>query len=159
MIEEREWQETAKAMLPAMYRVAYGLLGSDADAQDAVQTALMKAWETRDRASSEHMKGYVTRIVVNESRNIQRARMRMSPVSEVPERRAVQEESRLSEVLEAIYALPQPLREAVVLKYLNDTPEKEAARALGIPMTTLRSRLFRARQQLRKTLCEEVTLG
>ena len=49
------------------------------------------------------------------------------------------------------------LRLTLLLKYMQDLSEKEAAAALGIPVTTFKNRLHRARKALRKTLDREVT--
>ncbi len=155
MVSEQTYLAAAGELLPALYKLAYSLLRSDADAQDAVQTALLKAWEKRASAKEEHFKGFLSRIVINECRNIQRQRMRVFPAETPPVPGQAPEDNRA--LYEAIWALPDILRLPVVLKYLQDYSEREAASALGVPVTTFKNRLHRARKALRKTLDREVT--
>ena len=68
------------------------------------------------------------------------------------------ERADMREVYQAISALPESLRLPLCLKYLEDLSEKEAAQALGLTVTTFKSRLHRARKLLRKSLDREVTL-
>ena len=158
MVEVSQWQAQTKAQLPMLYKLAAGMLRSVPDAQDAVQTSLMKAWEKREQVKPEAFRVYLTRILINECHNIQRHRRRVTPVEEMPTEAAAPS-SQLPEIMEAIGALPEKLRLPVYLKYLEDLSEEEGARALGIPVTTFRSRLHRARLALQKTLDREVTLG
>ena len=151
MADREEYESTAQALLPTLYRIAVGLLRCDADARDAVQQALLKGWEKRESARPGAFRWYLTRILINECRNIQRARMRVFPVEAPP---AVVTDSAL---YDALYALREELRLPLMLKYLQGMSEKEAARALGIPVTTLKNRLFRARRALKKALDGEVT--
>lgn len=55
-------------------------------------------------------------------------------------------------VFQAIAALPRSSREALVAVDVVGLPYREAARALGVPETTLTPRLFRARQRVAQTL-------
>ena len=52
--------------------------------------------------------------------------------------------------------MPDDLRLPLILKYLDAHTEKEAAQALGIPVTTFKNRLHSARKTLRKLLDREV---
>ncbi len=61
------------------------------------------------------------------------------------------------ELYDAVFALPEDLRLPLLLKYVQDLSEKEGAQALGIPVTTFKNRLHRARKTLRKNLDREVT--
>ena len=55
-------------------------------------------------------------------------------------------------ITRAIADLPEPFRDAVTLVDINDQSYEEAARVLGVPVGTVRSRLFRARRQLQAAL-------
>ena len=158
MVDEALWQQVARDSLSGLYKLAFGILRQQADAEDAVQTALMKSWETRDRVKPEACRAYLTRIVINECRNIQRRRARVTPLESLPDAPAPQAPQAEREVAEAIAVLPEKLRLPVYLKYLQDMTEEEGARTLGVPVTTFRSRLHRARVRLRDTLRREVEL-
>lgn len=61
-----------------MYHVACGLLHSDADRQDAMQQALLKAWEKRHSLKNEgFFKTWLIRILINECKNILRVQKRV----------------------------------------------------------------------------------
>ena len=154
MADRQEYERVAQEALPALYRIAIGILRCDADARDAVQTALLKGWEKKENAKAGHFRWYLTRILINECRNIQRARMKVFPMEMPPAVENVPPDYR--ELYDAIFDLPEDLRLPLLLKYAQDLSEKEAAKALGIPVTTFKNRLHRARKALRKTLDREV---
>ena len=86
MIDEAMFVREAEAMLPGLYRLSLSILRAQADAQDAVQQGMLRAWERRTQAREETLRGWMTRIVINECRNIQRRRMRVVPAERMPER-------------------------------------------------------------------------
>lgn len=160
MVDDALWQQTAKDVLPTLYKLAFDMLRCQADAQDAVQSALLKAWEKRGGVQPGACRAYLVRTLLNESRDMLRRRKRVVPVDEVPPLPARPNlDADVREALEAISRLPEPLRLAVTLTCLEDMTDQQAAAALGVPVATLRSRLHRARRQLRKALDREVTLG
>lgn len=142
--------------MPGLYRISLAILRSHADAQDAVQQGLMKAWTARGSVRPGSERAWLTRIVINECRNIQRQRARMVPVDVLPEPPYTPPDTALKE---AIDALPERWRLPLLLKYMEGMSEKETARVLGISQTALKGRLHRARKALEKTLNEEVELG
>ena len=137
-----------------LYKIAVGILRSDPDARDAVQQALLKAWEKKENARPGKFRGYLTRILINECRNIQRHRMRVFPAESVPAPEQLTPDYR--DLYDAISMLPEELRLPLLLKYIQGCSEKEGAAALGIPVTTFKNRLYRARKQLRASLDQEV---
>ena len=155
MADRQEYERVALEALPALYRIAMGILRSDADARDAVQQALLKGWEKKENAREGMFRWYLTRILINECRNIQRRRMREFP-AEAPPAAAWDAPADYRELYAAIDALPEELRLPLIVKYLQGASEREGAMALGIPVTTFKSRLHRARRALRKTLDREV---
>lgn len=142
----------SEALLTPLYRISYSILRSQADAEDAVQQGLMKAWAAKERANPDKFRPWVTRIVVNESRNIQRYRMRVMPVEDMPGGQAFEPPD--LDVMEAVYGLPEPLRVAFAMKYIASYKEKEIAQALRLPLSTVKNRLARARQLLRDKLTD-----
>lgn len=155
MVTQEAFERTAKELLPVLYKMAMGLLRCDADARDAVQTALLKGWERRMDARAETFRGYLTRILINACRDTQRRRMRVFPAELPPA--AAPPAPDYGALYAALDALPEHLRLPVYLKYLHDYSEKEAALALGVPVTTFKNRLHRARKALRRALEREVT--
>ena len=158
MADDELWQKMARAQTVMLYRLAYSQLRSDADAKDAVQQTLLRTWEKRAGIRDDSLRAYMMRTLINECHNIQRQRRRVEYVGEYPDM-ASPPSAEYCEVYEALALLPEKLRLPIYLKYLEGFDEKEAARVLGIPVTTFRGRLHRARVRLRTMLDREVILG
>ena len=137
-----------------MYRVAWSILRNDADCEDALQEAALKAWEKRGKLREESFfRTWVTRILINACYDTQRKRRRTVPLDEIPEQTAASApDTALAMALEAI---PEKLRLPLVLCYSEGMTYEEAASALRIPITTLRGRIHRGKNELRKELDAE----
>lgn len=157
MVDDLTWQETAKANLPLLYKLAHQMLRDQADAEDAVQQALLHTWEKRGRIQPDKLRAYLCRAVLNESRNLLRRQKHAVPMAEQPAP-STEASPDLRPLMRAIAALPDKYRWPVWLRYLEDLSAKEAASALGLTVAALNSRIHRAKQLLREALEEEVSL-
>jgi RNA polymerase sigma-70 factor (ECF subfamily) len=153
----------------AAFRVAYVLLGTAADAEDAAQEGFVRAYLALGRfRGGEPFRPWLLEIVGNEARNRRRARGRRdglaeraiaavrgthggSPVSPAPEVVALAGETQ-AEVRGALASLDDPERLVVTCRYLLGLSEAETAAALGIPAGTVKSRLHRGLRRLRDRL-------
>jgi RNA polymerase sigma-70 factor (ECF subfamily) len=151
----------------AAFRVAYLLLGSAPDAEDAAQEGFVRAYLALARfRDGEPFRPWLLQVVGNEARNRRRARGRREgmlaraisavrgidePSAVAPERLAIAGETR-AEVLEALATLDEGERLVVTCRYLLDLSEAETAAALGIPAGTVKSRLHRGLRRLRDRL-------
>jgi RNA polymerase sigma-70 factor, ECF subfamily len=160
--------------MPA-YRVAYRLLGNEADALDAVQEGFIKTLthlgSFQGRSS---FKTWLLRVVSNAALDLGRQRGRREALSldalGGPERDELQpiatdqtaqslERSDLRRQLDAAFAtLPEPQRVTFVLHADAELSYREVADALGISIGTVMSRLFYARQKLRAYLAKRTDL-
>lgn len=155
MIDERTLTQVMQLQLAPLYRLSMSILRSQADAQDAVQQGMLRAWEKRRQAGDEaRLCAWLTRIVINECRNIQRKRMRVFPVAQMPEMTGTEDGMKDDGLAEGLRSLPEKLRTPLLLHYMNGFSEKEIAAILGIPVTTVKSRMHRARKALRSALEE-----
>ena len=137
-----------------MYRVAWSILRNDADVQDALQDAALKAWEKRDKLRDEEFfRTWITRILINACYDTQRKRRRIVSMDEIPE--STVSNAPDPELALALQALPEKLRLPLVLCYSEGMSYEEAADVLRIPITTLRGRLRRGKEELRKELNAE----
>jgi RNA polymerase sigma-70 factor, ECF subfamily len=143
--------------LDRAYRLAGFLLGDAADAEDATQDALTRAWaqrsHLRDEASGQ---AWFDRILVNVCRDRMRRRriVRWTPI-------AGTEESAVADpfagalardaFLRAIGALDVDHRIVVVLRFAADLPIEAIAERLAIPAGTVKSRLHYAIRDLRRS--------
>ena len=131
-----------------MYRVAFTILRNEEDCRDALQETALKAWEKRGRLREEkYFATWATRILINECYNIQRKRKRMLLFAETPERPAPIQDSTLSLIL---HTLPEKLRLPLVLQYAEGMNYEEIAEILHLSPSTVRGRIHRAKQRLRK---------
>ena len=153
MMDEARFMREAEPLLTKLYSIAYCILRSRADAEDAVQQGLLKAWAARSRIRIETFQPWVTRIVIHECRNIQRHRARVVPSASPPAEGGFVPPN--PELMMAVFALPEKLRIPFSLKYVSRYREREIADGLRLPVSTIKSRLARARQALRNALSEE----
>jgi RNA polymerase sigma-70 factor (ECF subfamily) len=150
-----------------VYRIAYAALGSHHDAEDATQETFMRVLRYRSRlATVENHKTWLARIAwrVAVDRSKQRGRKREipledpgKPVAEVVSANAAADQAlhgyQVGALLERlIAALPEKLREPLILSAVEEMSPREAAATLGINEAAVRSRVFRARQILKEKL-------
>ncbi len=138
-----------------MYRIARGYLRGEQDCLDAVSEAILKAWRSRDTLKDEaRFDAWLNRIVIRECIGIQRGQKRMIPMESLPEQpQPPTDDARLRDALDA---LPEKHRVAVVLHYMEGYDVREVARVLHTTKGTVCSRLHYARLQLRGLLKEEI---
>jgi RNA polymerase sigma-70 factor, ECF subfamily len=157
-----------------LYHTAVHLLGSPEDALDVVQETFVQAFVKLDsfRGSSAFYT-WLYRIAINQSISLRRRRRPMSSVdqtreitgeepvdtAEGPDRRLVQQE-RAEQLHAALAALSEEHRAILVLREMEGCDYEEIAEILDLPVGTVRSRLHRARVQLKellKTVMQEET--
>lgn len=136
-----------------MYRVAWSILRNEVDVQDALQDAVLKAWEKRDKLREEkYFRTWMTRILINVCYDTQRMHRKIVLLDKIPVQSSSAPDPDLAMALEA---LPEKLRLPLVLCYSEGMTYEEAADVLRIPMTTLRGRLRRGKKELREELDAE----
>ena len=146
--------EAVIRLTPTLYRIARGQLMTEADQQDAVQEAIRRSWEKRGSLKNEAwLQTWVIRILLNACHDIQRHRKRMFPVRELPDREAPSPE--YPDLRDALFRLDDKYRVPVILYYIEGYDVKRVSEILKIPVSTVKTRLMRARSQLRDILNEE----
>ena len=139
-----------------MYRVSMSYLGHEADAADAVQDTLAKAWEKRNAlARPEQFRPWAMRILVNQCKDVLRRRRRRSFYPLEENTASIDPPAPQMPVMAAINALKPELRTVMVLHYVDGWPVQEIAGSLGIPVGTVKTRMRSARKRLRQTLLVE----
>ena len=154
---DEAFARAARTYGDTVYRVAYHALGNPSDAEDVMQTVLLRLYEyKKEFESEEHMKHWLLRVAVNESRKVLRSFWRRAsvPLEEWRDTAAPEDPAR-AEVLEAVMALEPKYRLAVYLYYYEGLSVAEAAAALRANVSTVQTWLLRARARLRKELTEE----
>ena len=141
-------------LIPRLRRYARALVGERAAADDLVQDTLERAWSKLHLyRQGTDLRAWLFTVMHNVHVNRVRALRPSDPLDdEMPElaQRATQGDSLMVRDLErGIAALPLAQREVLLLVALEDLSYDETARALGIPIGTVMSRLARAREKLR----------
>ena len=164
---EAEFEANIRESLPLFHGMALRILKNAADADDAVQTALLRGWRRRFLLrTSDKLVGWLGRIVINESYNILRRRRREAtvalnavPTTEEPQEpdgtHTVEAEMQLQRLENAIADLPELYRQTIHIAVLNNLKTEEAARLLGCSVNTLYQRIHKAKQLLRDALKDE----
>ena len=148
----------AQQYAPAVYRLAYARTGSRADAEDVMQEVFLRMVKTRPVFDSEaHAKAWLLRVASNCASDLFRLpwRRREEPLEEDL---TAPESPREGSVTEAVLALPARYRIPVHLYYYEGYSVAEIAKIIGKSEGTVKSRLSRARDLLRKLLKEEEEL-
>jgi RNA polymerase sigma-70 factor, ECF subfamily len=160
----RRFRDAALPHLDDVYTLARYLLRSPADADDAVQECYLRAFRHFDGFRGQAIRPWLMAIL----RNVCRAELArrsgaaadLADVAEdalplwqepasSPEAAILRQ--RDSETVRALVAaLPEPYREAIVLRDIDDLSYREIAEAVGAPIGTVMSRLGRARGMLRE---------
>lgn len=139
-----------------VYRVALHALKNPADAEDVMQTVMLRLLESgRDFESEEHLKHWILRVAVNESRKVLRSFWRRTsvPLEEWRDGPAPEDREK-RELFRAVMGLETKYRLTVYLYYYEGCTVAEVAAALGANPSTVQTWLLRARKRLRRELTE-----
>jgi RNA polymerase sigma factor (sigma-70 family) len=140
--------------LEVAFRLAYVITGSAADAEDAVQDALVKAWRALGRfRAGEPVRPWLLRIVANEARNRRRSsgrRLRLALRAASERQPDTDDPVDREALLEALHALPGDAQAVLACRYLLGLSEQETAAALDVATGTVKSRTSRALDRLRE---------
>lgn len=149
----------------AVLRLAMDQLRNLADAQDATQEVFLRLLKSDTPfEGAEHLRAWLLRVTVNRCRELHRAlwRRRVDALDEQAELRlpspsagtedAALAELRADPVWQALRRLPAKLRVVALLHYVEEYDTAQIARIVGSPPATVRTRLHRARKQMRQIL-------
>jgi RNA polymerase sigma-70 factor (ECF subfamily) len=152
-----------------IFALSYGILGREEDARDATQETFIAAFRNLPGFRGDaKVSSWLHRIAVNQCITRQRrAKVRGETSLEAQEEAGgarfaatleaspddhVEGRERTEAVRLAVNALPPELRSVVVMKEFEDLTFQEIADALGVPLSTVKSRLYTALKQLRMRL-------
>ncbi|HWW35938.1 MAG TPA: sigma-70 family RNA polymerase sigma factor [Xanthobacteraceae bacterium] len=163
----RRFREAALPHLDDVFTLARYLMRDKADAEDAVQECFLRALRHFDSYRGPAMKPWLLAIL----RNVCKAEFARRSLQPMPQEQTEEEiaaddpplwqepqpspETELlrqyddEAIRRLVASLPQPFREAIVLRDINDLSYRDIAEVLGVPVGTVMSRLARARAMLR----------
>lgn len=131
--------------------VAMSMLQNEKDCEDAIQTAILTAFEKLHTLRNEkYFKTWLVRILINVCNKQLRKRSRQAALPHDSDVTEAAEES--IEIRLAIESLPLKIRQVIVLYYFEQFSVKEISVILKIPKGTVMSRLARGRELLKMEL-------
>lgn len=158
-----------------IYQLAYGLLGNRQDAEEVTQDAFMRAYRSLDGFRGDaSFSTWLYRIATNLARNKYQWNRRRGaeanvslsarPATMAEDRhedlaapdetlgpdRVIQQAELADGLMAAVNRLPAALREAMVLRHVEDLPYEKIAEISGVRLGTVKSRLARAREMVRQ---------
>ena len=157
---EADFEAAIAESLPLVFRVAYGVLRDRSEAEDISQEAFAKAYRSyRQLRERGALRAWLVRITWRLAINRQRSNRRRAARELTAQREAEStittdplEQERAAQLWAAIDALPPKLRIVTVLAAIEGHDLKEVARLLALPVGTVKSRLFLARNRLKELL-------
>lgn len=145
-------EQTVKKYSSSMLKVAFSLLKSTADAEDAVQEAFVKLiTKAPEFENDEHRKAWLLRVTVNISKNMLKSAKRKN----LPLTEEIPYSEKSEDVLPYVLSLDEKYRVVTHLYYYENYSIKEIAEILSLPTATIGTRLSRARKMLEKSLKED----
>ena len=177
MADQAKFSDLAMEYMPSLYTAALRMTRNPADAEDLVQETYLKAYRAFNSfTEGTNLKAWLYRILTNTYIYTSRAKKRRPEESDIDDLENFYLYRRLgglegaaagrsaedevldhfteSEVKEAIEALPEQFRMAVLLGDVEGFSYKEIAQILDVPIGTVMSRLHRGRRALQKRLYE-----
>lgn len=145
---------------PTLYHISKSILKNDCDCADAVQEAIATAYgKLGDLRDERYFKTWLCRILIHECYRVYRANRKTVPLEEAAQVEADPGQSRDPGLFAAVMALREELRLVITLHYAEGFGVAEIADMLRIPEGTVKSRLSRARAELRSALEEKEVLA
>ena len=161
----RAYESLVRRYQDVAYRTAHLITGNAADAEDAAQEGMVKAWHALGRFRSDApFRPWLLTIVANEARNRRRSGRRQDDLAlrvasarpsgdaaPSPEAAALADERRRT-LLEAVAGMPERDRLVIAARFFLELSERETAEVLGCRPGTVKSRISRALARLRLAL-------
>lgn len=156
MLTEKDIEAVYARNVDSVYRLCYSFMKNKAEAEDMVQETFLK-WIDHSVvfASPAHERGWLIVTASNLCKNALRHWWRRREPLEDHLELATEPQLETSETMQAILSLPTDYKTAVYLYYYEGYTTPEIAALLNIAPATARSRLFRARKQLKDILERE----
>lgn len=164
--EEKAISETDKKYGPLCRKLAFDILGSNEDTEEAVNTAYMNLWQAIPPKKPNSLCGYLCTTLRNVALNIYRKKkkeydseqltelMEILPDNETTESRC-DKKLLVKAINDFLGTLSESSRLIFISRYYFNLPESEIAEKFHLTDSAVRTRLFRIRVQLKANLLKE----
>ena len=158
-MNKNDFAEKIMAAEATLYHISKSILKNDCDCADAVQETIITAYSKLHSLKDDRFfRTWLCRILINECYQICRANKRVVPLEDYMETDCPSEQQNDLGLFDAIIELKTDLRLVIVLHYIEGFQTTEMAGILKIPEGTVKSRLSRARAELKSVLGEKEVL-
>ena len=149
-------EEFTRCVLEAessLYRVAKSISVNESDCEDAVQEAILTAYEKLGTLKEEKFfKTWLTRILINICFRMAKKRKNVISFEDYMPDDISDGSGELSDIRDAVMSLPLKIRTVIVLYYIEGYSIEETGYMMKIPAGTVKSRLHNGRNLLREML-------
>lgn len=154
MLDPKNWFcDNVKSLETGMYRLSYSILKNDADAKDAVQEAICKAYASIEKLRDKRkFKPWIYRIITNTCfEMIKNVEHFVDIEEEQIQEEKVDIDSNLT-LWNAVQNLSQPYRTTIILFYYEDMTVKEISNITGIKVDAVKKQLSRGREKIKENI-------
>ena len=141
----------------SIYRLAYSYTKNEQDALDIVQDSIQKGWLALERLThTDQLKSWFYTILVRTAIDFLRKHHRIVLVGDEALQQLPEHDTYENvDLQQALQQLPIQLREVIILRYFEDLKIEEVAHILQLPLSTTKSRLYKALKLLKIELEQE----
>ncbi|MDT0163359.1 MULTISPECIES: RNA polymerase sigma factor [Bacillus] len=142
------WFEARKSKF---YKIGWAYLKNHHDVEDVFHNTILKVHDHIDKLKQDrYFETWVTSIYINEYRDLYRRNKRRQQEAAIEGNESGQLPSDRLDVLDALGQVDEKFREPILLKYIQGFSQEEIAGILGLPLGTVKSRIYRGLLILRK---------
>mgnify|MGYP006333785889 FL=1 len=156
-MDSNEFEQAFDRNNKRLFLIALSFTANQYDAEDILQKTFLKLLQTKTEfESDEHIDKWLTFVTVNESKNLLKSAFRRKS-TDFEEYFAIYsfDCEKSEDLFNAVMSLPKKLRTVIHLFYYEDLPIKEIAEMLKIKQSAVKTRLCRAREQLKIELGDD----
>jgi RNA polymerase sigma-70 factor (ECF subfamily) len=154
---QKAFEDLILSYTTVMYRMAKTMLDREEDCADAIQDAILKAYQNiRSLKEPRYFKTWLLRIIINECKRIYRQRKNIIALEPRTELGSNDYAFARIEIEEFLECLPEEQRELLKLFHIEDISIQDLADIFDVPESTIKTRLRRAREKAKEIwLAEE----
>ena len=139
----------------SLYRVAKGILKKEEDVEDAISASILNAYKNIIKLkNTDYFKTWLIRILINECNYIIKKNKNVNYIEDYTSISisGYKDSYKNFDLSDALEKLDENLKQVVILYYYEDMKQIEIAKVLDVNETTVRTRLFRAKNKLKELL-------